>query len=108
MTVPGWQGNLQAALAQSAPLTAWERLGVEFALAFAIVFSYLVSNENQLIKSSKPGSSSKASAAGFAYAACSFVSVSDRNIFVLLMHILHSLLYGSYFRTIIVGILYLN
>lgn len=88
--VPGWQGNLQAAVAQSAPLTAWERLGVEFALAFAIVISHLIANESHQTRYSSAGSAAKASAAGFAYAACSFVSVSKRLFYLLVKDNKHS------------------
>lgn len=70
MTVPGYQGNLQAAVSHTSTLAAWERFGVEFILTFVVVLSYLISTNSY-----KKYFGSSAIAIGAAYSACSFVSV---------------------------------
>lgn len=70
VTVPGYQGNLQAAVSHTSTLAAWERFGVEFILTFVVVLSYLISTNSY-----KKYFGSSAIAIGAAYSACSFVSV---------------------------------
>uniref|UniRef100_A0A182S7B4 Uncharacterized protein n=1 Tax=Anopheles maculatus TaxID=74869 RepID=A0A182S7B4_9DIPT len=74
VTVPGYQGNLQAAVSHSSSLAAWERFGVEFILTFIVVLAYLISTS-----SFKKYFGSSAIAIGAAYSACSFVSVRSNN-----------------------------
>lgn len=71
VTVPGYQGNLQAAISHSAALAAWERFGVEFILTFVVVLCYFVSTD-----AIKKFMGNSAFAIGAAYSACCFVSVS--------------------------------
>lgn len=71
VTVPGYQGNLQAAISDSSALGAWERLAVELILTFVVVLAYFMS-----IHSYKSFFGSSSLAIGAAYTACSFVSVS--------------------------------
>lgn len=71
VTVPGYQGNLQAAISHSASLAAWERFGVEFSLTFVVVLTYFVSTDSM-----KRFMGNSATTVGSAYSACSFVSVS--------------------------------
>lgn len=70
VTIPGYQGNLQAAVSHSASLDAWKRFGVELVLTFIVVLSYLVSTDSY-----KKHMGSAALSVGAAYCACSFVSV---------------------------------
>lgn len=70
VTVPGYQGNLAAAVSHTSSLPAWERFGVEFILTFVVVLTYFVSMER-----TKRWSSNAALNIGAAYAACTFVSV---------------------------------
>uniref|UniRef100_A0A182QNB7 Uncharacterized protein n=1 Tax=Anopheles farauti TaxID=69004 RepID=A0A182QNB7_9DIPT len=74
VTVPGYQGNLQAAVSHSSSLAAWERFGVEFILTFIVVLAYLISTN-----SFKKYFGSSAIAIGAAYSACSFVSMPYLN-----------------------------
>ncbi|KFB39250.1 AGAP008767-PA-like protein [Anopheles sinensis] len=74
VTVPGYQGNLQAAVSHSAQLAPWERFGVEFILTFIVVLAYLISTS-----SFKKYFGSSAIAIGAAYSACSFVSMPYLN-----------------------------
>uniref|UniRef100_A0A182NZ12 Aquaporin n=1 Tax=Anopheles dirus TaxID=7168 RepID=A0A182NZ12_9DIPT len=74
VTVPGYQGNLQAAVSHSAQLAPWERFGVEFILTFIVVLAYLIST-----CSFKKYFGSAAIAIGAAYSACSFVSMPYLN-----------------------------
>lgn len=71
VTVPGYQGNLQAAIAHTSTLAAWERFGVEMVLTFIVVLAYFMSTDSY---KSYFGVSSLS--IGAAYSACSFVSVS--------------------------------
>jgi Major intrinsic protein len=71
VTVPGYQGNLQAAISQSSALAPWERFGVEFILTFIVVLAYLVSTSSY-----KKFLGTTSITIGAAYSACSFVSVS--------------------------------
>lgn len=70
VTVPGYQGNLQAAIVHTSTLAAWERFGVEMILTFVVVMAYLMSSDSY---KSYFGVSSLT--IGAAYSACSFVSV---------------------------------
>lgn len=72
VTVPGYQGNLQAAIAHTSNLAAWERFGVELILTFIVVLAYFMSTDSY---KSYFGVSSLS--IGAAYSACSFVSVSN-------------------------------
>ncbi|XP_053673100.1 neurogenic protein big brain [Anopheles nili] len=74
VTVPGYQGNLQAAVSHSSSLAAWERFGVELILTFIVVLVYLISTS-----SFKKYFGSSAIAIGAAYSACSFVSMPYLN-----------------------------
>ncbi|XP_053672787.1 neurogenic protein big brain-like [Anopheles nili] len=74
VTVPGYQGNLQAAVSHSAQLAPWERFGVELILTFIVVLVYLISTS-----SFKKYFGSSAIAIGAAYGACSFVSMPYLN-----------------------------
>uniref|UniRef100_A0A182PYX1 Aquaporin n=1 Tax=Anopheles epiroticus TaxID=199890 RepID=A0A182PYX1_9DIPT len=74
VTVPGYQGNLQAAVSHSAQLAPWERFGVEFILTFIVVLAYLIST-----CSFKKYFGSSAIVIGAAYSACSFVSMPYLN-----------------------------
>ncbi|EAT43849.1 AAEL004741-PA [Aedes aegypti] len=74
VTVPGYQGNLQAAVSHTSALAAWERFGVEFILTFVVVLSYLISTNSY-----KKYFGSSAIAIGAAYSACSFVSMPYLN-----------------------------
>ncbi|XP_059616990.1 neurogenic protein big brain [Phlebotomus argentipes] len=74
VTVPGYQGNLQAAISHSSALAAWERFGVEFILTFVVVLAYFVSTESYR---RYLGASSLT--IGAAYSACSFVSMPYLN-----------------------------
>ncbi|XP_049548318.1 neurogenic protein big brain-like [Anopheles darlingi] len=74
VTVPGYQGNLQAAVSHSAQLAPWERFGVEFILTFIVVLAYLISTN-----SFRKYFGSSAIAIGAAYSACSFVSMPYLN-----------------------------
>ncbi|XP_018792524.1 PREDICTED: neurogenic protein big brain [Bactrocera latifrons] len=74
VTVPGYQGNLQAAISHSASLAAWERFGVEFSLTFVVVLTYFVSTDSM-----KRFMGSSAITVGSAYSACSFVSMPYLN-----------------------------
>ncbi|EDS43622.1 aquaporin transporter [Culex quinquefasciatus] len=74
VTVPGYQGNLQAAVSHTSTLAAWERFGVEFILTFVVVLSYLISTNSY-----KKYFGSSAIAIGAAYSACSFVSMPYLN-----------------------------
>lgn len=69
--MPGYQGNLQAAIAHTSTLAAWERFGVEMVLTFIVVLAYFMSTDTY---KSYFGVSSLS--IGAAYGACSFVSVS--------------------------------
>lgn len=73
VTVPGYQGNLQAAIAHTSTLAAWERFGVEMVLTFIVVLAYFMSTDTY---KSYFGVSSLS--IGAAYGACSFVSVSNK------------------------------
>jgi hypothetical protein len=77
VTVPGYQGNLQAAISQSSALAPWERFGVEFILTFIVVLSYLVSTNSY-----KKYLGTTSITIGAAYSACSFVSVSTLGILI--------------------------
>lgn len=70
VTVPGYQGNLQAAITHTSTLAAWERFGVEMILTFIVVLAYMMSTDSY---KSYFGVSSLS--IGAAYSACSFVSV---------------------------------
>ncbi|XP_063701985.1 neurogenic protein big brain [Culicoides brevitarsis] len=74
VTVPGYQGNLQAAVTHTASLAAWERFGVELILTFIIVLTYFVSTtpKNKLF-------GYPSLVIGAAYSACSFVSMPYLN-----------------------------
>ncbi|XP_017860350.1 PREDICTED: neurogenic protein big brain isoform X2 [Drosophila arizonae] len=74
VTVPGYQGNLQAAISHSAALAAWERFGVEFILTFVVVLCYFVSTD-----AIKKFMGNSAFAIGAAYSACCFVSMPYLN-----------------------------
>ncbi|XP_052870778.1 neurogenic protein big brain-like [Anopheles cruzii] len=74
VTVPGYQGNLQAAVSHSAQLAPWERFGVEFILTFIVVLTYLISTN-----SFRKYFGSSTVAIGAAYSACSFVSMPYLN-----------------------------
>ncbi|XP_055545746.1 neurogenic protein big brain isoform X2 [Wyeomyia smithii] len=74
VTVPGYQGNLQAAVSHTSSLAAWERFGVEFILTFVVVLCYLISTNSY-----KKYFGSSAIAIGAAYSACSFVSMPYLN-----------------------------
>ncbi|CAD6997646.1 unnamed protein product, partial [Ceratitis capitata] len=74
VTVPGYQGNLQAAISHSASLAAWERFGVEFSLTFVVVLTYFVSTDSM-----KRFMGNSAIMVGCAYSACSFVSMPYLN-----------------------------
>lgn len=74
VTVPGYQGNLAAAVSHTSSLPAWERFGVEFILTFVVVLTYFVSMER-----TKRWSSNAALNIGAAYAACTFVSMPYLN-----------------------------
>lgn len=76
VTVPGYQGNLQAAVAHTSNLAAWERFGVEMVLTFIVVLAYFMSTDTY---KSYFGVSSLS--IGAAYGACSFVSVSKKRKF---------------------------
>lgn len=84
VTVPGYQGNLQAAIAHTSTLASWERFGVEMTLTFIVVLAYFMSTDSY---KSYFGVSSLS--VGAAYSACSFVSVS------ILIHIFFFLLLVS-------------
>lgn len=71
VTVPGYQGNLQAAIAHTSNLAAWERFGVEMILTFIVVLAYFMSTDSY-----KSYFGVSALSIGAAYSACSFVSVS--------------------------------
>lgn len=71
VTVPGYQGNLQAAISHSSTLAAWERFGIEFILTFTVVLAYFVSTTSY-----KRFLGTSSMVIGAAYSACSFVSVS--------------------------------
>lgn len=75
VTVPGYQGNLQAAIIHTSNLAAWERFGVEMVLTFIVVLAYFMSTDSY---KSYFGVSSLS--VGAAYTACSFVSVSLNQI----------------------------
>lgn len=72
VTVPGYQGNLQAAISDNSALAA---LVVEFTLTFVIVLAYFMS-----IQSYKSYFGSTSLSIGAAYTACSFVSVSINSL----------------------------
>ncbi|BFF93937.1 neurogenic protein big brain [Drosophila madeirensis] len=74
VTVPGYQGNLQAAISHSAALAAWERFGVEFILTFMVVLCYFVSTDP-----AKRFMGNSAMSIGAAYSACCFVSMPYLN-----------------------------
>ncbi|XP_017473071.1 PREDICTED: neurogenic protein big brain-like [Rhagoletis zephyria] len=74
VTVPGYQGNLQAAISHSASLAAWERFGMEFSLTFVVVLTYFVSTDPM-----KRFIGNSAISVGSAYSACSFVSMPYLN-----------------------------
>ncbi|XP_054742147.1 neurogenic protein big brain [Anastrepha obliqua] len=74
VTVPGYQGNLQAAISHSASLAAWERFGVEFSMTFVVVLTYFVSTDSM-----KRYMGNSAVSVGAAYSACSFVSMPYLN-----------------------------
>lgn len=73
VTVPGYQGNLQAAITHSAGLAAWERFCVECILTFIVVLVFYMSTDSY-----KSYFGVSALSIGAAYSACSFVSVSFR------------------------------
>lgn len=73
--MPGYQGNLQAAISHNASLAAWERLGVEFILTFVVVLTYFISTD-----SVKKVMGNSAPSIAASYSACSFVSVSLQKI----------------------------
>lgn len=62
---------MQAAIAHTSTLAAWERFGVEMVLTFIVVLAYFMSTDSY---KSYFGVSSLS--IGAAYSACSFVSVS--------------------------------
>ncbi|KAI9576435.1 hypothetical protein GQX74_009492 [Glossina fuscipes] len=74
VTVPGYQGNLQAAISHNASLAAWERLGVEFILTFVVVLTYFISTD-----SVKKVMGNSAPSIAASYSACSFVSMPYLN-----------------------------
>ncbi|XP_025833716.1 neurogenic protein big brain [Agrilus planipennis] len=74
VTVPGYQGNLKAAVQHTASAAAWERFGVELILTFLIVLTYLMS-----IDSYNKYMGSTSLTIGASYAACSFVSMPYLN-----------------------------
>lgn len=80
VTVPGYQGNLQAAVTHSASLAAWERFGVELILTFIIVLTYFVATNGQNKIFGYPSL-----VIGAAYSACSFVSVSWHDMTTLIV-----------------------
>lgn len=72
VTVPGYQGNLQAAIAHTSNLPSWERFGIEMVLTFVVVLAYLMATDSH-----KTYFGVSALSIGAAYCACSFVSVSN-------------------------------
>lgn len=71
VSLPGYQGNLQAALSHTHTIGTWERLGVEMVLTFVVVFTYFVSTNTH-----RKIFGNAAMMIGAAYSACNFVSVS--------------------------------
>ncbi|XP_017782179.1 PREDICTED: neurogenic protein big brain [Nicrophorus vespilloides] len=74
VTVPGYQGNLAAAVGHTASVAAWERFGVEFILTFVIVLTYFVSMDT-----SRRWTNNAGITIGAAYTACTFVSMPYLN-----------------------------
>lgn len=70
VSLPGYQGNLQAAVSHSSTVSAWERFGVEMVLTFVVVFTYFVSTSTH-----RKIFGNSAAMIGAAYSACNFVSV---------------------------------
>lgn len=64
---------MQAAIAHTSTLAAWERFGVEMILTFIVVLAYLMSTDSY-----KSYFGVSALSIGAAYGACSFVSVSKK------------------------------
>lgn len=71
VSLPGYQGNLQAAISHTSAVSSWERFGVEMILTFVVVFTYFVSTNSQ-----RKLFGNSAAMIGAAYSACNFVSVS--------------------------------
>lgn len=71
VSLPGYQGNLQAAISHTSAVSSWERFGVEMILTFVVVFTYFVSTNSQ-----RKLFGNSATMIGAAYSACNFVSVS--------------------------------
>jgi glycerol uptake facilitator-like aquaporin len=71
VSLPGYQGNLQAAISHTSAVSSWERFGVEMVLTFVVVFTYFVSTNSQ-----RKLFGNSAAMIGAAYSACNFVSVS--------------------------------
>jgi Ni,Fe-hydrogenase I cytochrome b subunit len=71
VSLPGYQGNLQASISHSQSISSWERLGVEIILTFVVVFTYFVSTNTH-----RKVFGNSAAMIGAAYSACNFVSVS--------------------------------
>ncbi|CAO1333608.1 unnamed protein product [Diamesa serratosioi] len=74
VTVPGYQGNLQAAITHTQMIAAWERFGVEMVLTFVVVFTYFVSTNTY-----RKIFGNSSAMIGAAYSACSFVSMPYLN-----------------------------
>uniref|UniRef100_A0A6P7HCJ4 Neurogenic protein big brain n=1 Tax=Diabrotica virgifera virgifera TaxID=50390 RepID=A0A6P7HCJ4_DIAVI len=69
VTVPGYQGNLSAAVVHSSGIAPWERFGIEFMLTFIVVFSYFISMDSY-----RKWTGTSSLTIGATYSACSFVS----------------------------------
>ncbi|KAL7040605.1 hypothetical protein ACKWTF_000455 [Chironomus riparius] len=74
VSLPGYQGNLQAAISHSSAVSSWERFGVEMILTFVVVFTYFVSTNSQ-----RKLFNNSAAMIGAAYSACNFVSMPYLN-----------------------------
>ncbi|XP_056647081.1 neurogenic protein big brain isoform X1 [Diorhabda sublineata] len=74
VTVPGYQGNLSAAIGHSAAIAPWERFGIEFMLTFIVVFSYFISMDTY-----RKWTGTSSLTIGSTYSACSFVSMPYLN-----------------------------
>ena len=71
VSLPGYQGNLQAAISHTSAVSSCERFGVEMILTFVVVFTYFVSTNSH-----RKLFGNSAAMIGAAYSACNFVSVS--------------------------------
>ncbi|XP_072401935.1 neurogenic protein big brain [Diabrotica undecimpunctata] len=74
VTIPGYQGNLSAAVVHSAGIAPWERFGIEFMLTFIVVFSYFISMDSY-----RKWTGTSSLTIGATYSACSFVSMPYLN-----------------------------